>query len=520
MPYQNHRMLIALFILTASSVALSQTTINHQISGFEKDLKALQNTFQIPGMAVLIRQNGATIWEMYQGYADLESKRRVTEQTLFPIASVSKTFAAVLVMQQVEKGTLKLSDSVGKWLPQAKVPQSVTVAHLLSHTSEGEPGQQFLYSSRYGWLSSILEKATGTSYETLMKTYILTPLDMTDTLTTQTNPATEEHLATGYRFDGQLHPAPLPLGLNASSGLITSPKDLARFDAALDQSKFLSKQSFLSMGNAFIASNGLPQEYGYGFFVQQVFGEKLLWSYGQEDAFSCLFLKVPAHQLSLIIIANNNLLSDPARLIQGNLLRSRFALSFLRHFLIPDASSESMEQRLFLDQQEQIATVLQEGLFANYTQDMARRHKAGEQLAALIKTTPNLLEQGDLSLRHACAMFPPEHFPSIASFASKLDTHLSKRYPNHAYQLYYRAELEEMQGKSSKAITTCQSLVDLPNHVETWFRLEALYKLGKHYEIKDKAKARLYYSRLASVKWNYRGLPTLAKTWLAANPAP
>ena len=73
----------------------SSSETSHE--SFEKELVKLQSFFHIPGIAVLVKEGNQTIYENYLGYADLENQVPLDSSTLFPIASVSKTFASVLI---------------------------------------------------------------------------------------------------------------------------------------------------------------------------------------------------------------------------------------------------------------------------------------------------------------------------------------------------------------------------------------------------------------------------------------
>lgn len=83
---------------------------------------------------VLIAENGEIVYEHSFGYADLAAKRLNTSESVFPVASITKTFTATAILQLKEKGMLALSDPVAKYLPTFPYP-SITILSLLSHTS-------------------------------------------------------------------------------------------------------------------------------------------------------------------------------------------------------------------------------------------------------------------------------------------------------------------------------------------------------------------------------------------------
>lgn len=87
------------------------------------------------GNALLVRGE-SVLYEVSQGYADIESGTRCTARTRFQIASVSKQFTAAAVMLLIERGAVALDDEVGRWIPGCPPSwRGITVHHLLTHTS-------------------------------------------------------------------------------------------------------------------------------------------------------------------------------------------------------------------------------------------------------------------------------------------------------------------------------------------------------------------------------------------------
>ena len=95
---------------------------------------------KVPGLAALTLKEGKIFWAGYYGWANIEEKRPVTQDTLFQLASISKTVTACMIMQQVEQGKLNLDADINTYLPfKARNPkhadQPITLRHLLCHTS-------------------------------------------------------------------------------------------------------------------------------------------------------------------------------------------------------------------------------------------------------------------------------------------------------------------------------------------------------------------------------------------------
>jgi CubicO group peptidase (beta-lactamase class C family) len=145
-----------------------------------------------------------------------------------------------------------------------------------------------------------------------------------------------ERLATPYKVDkrGRLARTELtPEDISAASGLVSTVRDLARFDAALDSSLLLREETMrLAWSNTYNAQNvSLPT--GLGWFVQTYRGEPIVWHFGLvPNAYSSLIIKVPSRHLTLILLANSDGLSAPFELDAGDVTRSLFATLFLRLF--------------------------------------------------------------------------------------------------------------------------------------------------------------------------------------------
>lgn len=94
----------------------------------------------VPGLAAAVVKNNSVLWDGYYGMANIKDKKPVTSDTLFQIASISKTITACAVMQQVEKGQLHLDRDLNEILPfntgNPRHPgKTMTLRHLLTHTS-------------------------------------------------------------------------------------------------------------------------------------------------------------------------------------------------------------------------------------------------------------------------------------------------------------------------------------------------------------------------------------------------
>src|SRR5687768_9853336 len=149
------------------------------LAEFETQLDGLRTKLAIPGMSAIVMVHDTVLWEGSLGMADISSQARVTPATQFHLASLTKTFASTIVMQLVEQGLVDLDDPVGDYGITLTGPGIIRVRHLLSHTSDGTPGDQFSYNgNRFALLDQVIQRATGESFATRVMQRIVTPLGL------------------------------------------------------------------------------------------------------------------------------------------------------------------------------------------------------------------------------------------------------------------------------------------------------------------------------------------------------
>ena len=241
------------------------------------------------------------------GFSDKDKHTKNSTDTCFRIASLTKQFTAVAVMQLVEDGKISLDDTIDKYFPSYKYGKKITVKNLLTMTSgikdyinkDGdtdteaytesqidfkvskknsakenkkeimdwifdqklnfEPDEKYMYSnSAYFLLGDIIEQVSETSYEKYIKENILKPSGMMNTGFEST-----DKLAVGYQdiYDNAwtLYPG---VGYSAT-GLISNVPDLLKWVDALCTNKLISEKSFKEMTTPYKGN------YGYGFVVSK-----------------------------------------------------------------------------------------------------------------------------------------------------------------------------------------------------------------------------------------------------------
>lgn len=336
---------VSLLLLMSQHGALAQNgakKTQDKAAKIEEVLSLAHKYRQFNGTA-LVAENGKVIYRNGFGMANMEWGIRNAPDTKFRLGSITKQFTAMLTLQLVEQGKIKLDGKVSDYLPDYRqdIGQKVTVHHLLTHTSgipsytgqpgffenvsrnpfkvtdfvkkhasgelEFEPGSKFSYNnSGYFLLGAIIERITGKSYEQALKDNILDPLGMKNTGYDHHDTLLQKRAA-GYRktADGYANAPYLDMSIPYAAGsMYSTVEDLYLWDQALYMDKLLSVQSKEVMYKPFL------QDYAYGWVVRNA-------SYKQNDVpveviahgggingFSTVIERYPK-QRNLIVILDN-----------------------------------------------------------------------------------------------------------------------------------------------------------------------------------------------------------------------
>ena len=329
----------------------------------DAELKAAEARDEFSG-AILLAVGDTVLYTNAFGHAHRGHRVPNRVDTKFNLGSVDKQFTMVAVMRQVAAGAINLDTTVGTYLPDwpnRDVAESVTVRHLLTHTSgmgfywtetlfreigrfrtlqdyaglfvdeplAFRPGESWAYSNNgYIMLGLILEAVTGESYHDHIAEIILRPLDMENTGAFATDAVTP-NLATGYTrlrlsdllndFDPEAevqdevwytnhftHPA---RGASAGGGYSTV-EDLFDFSRALRGGKLVSPQTHALITapfNADLVGDAARSFYGYGVQIWDpgTPGERFGHSGGGLGN-GAMSLYYPAHDLTVIWLTNQD----------------------------------------------------------------------------------------------------------------------------------------------------------------------------------------------------------------------
>jgi len=329
----------------------------------ESYLESLRQQAGIPGMSAVLVRERAVAWSRGFGYADVGARITATPDTPYFVGDVSEAFAATLLLQCVEQRHVFLDDPISRVGLSDPEPDA-TVRGLLSHAAPDGATTAFLFSpDRFAHLTQVMEACAPQPYRKSIAHRVLDASIMMDSV-----PGTDLADQNLELPDGMFDPSDLeryrrilgrtavpykvdakkratrntdlqPVAINASTGLVTTAMDLARFDAALtptdddDHSALLLPDTLNAAWTNSSGRGGVTLPTGLGWFVQFYNGEKIVWQFGNvPNAYSALVVKLPNRGVTFILLANSDGLSAPFNLAQGDVTKSLFASVFLRLF--------------------------------------------------------------------------------------------------------------------------------------------------------------------------------------------
>lgn len=312
---------------TTGNTSQTDADLRQQIDSLIVQRMREQN---IPGYAISVIKDGRLIVHNAYGFQNVEQQRPTTNQTVFGLASVTKTFTAFCLLSLVDKGLISLDDPLNKYLRGlgddykkltirqlasmvAGVPSNIGEQkpwtqqfEQLVHTPlVSEPGTKCLYSNySYRLLGSVIESVTGKPYLEYVNETILAPFGMTTTGTNATL-AQSGLIAQVYGDNnGSVPPHPIPFmnpAAQFSAGmLVSSSDDMLRYAEALLSRKVLSPTAYQTLWyERPPLSTGEPSRWAFGW------GSKVAPRYGNVRTVS-MNGGVPGVASTMILLPEKN----------------------------------------------------------------------------------------------------------------------------------------------------------------------------------------------------------------------
>ena len=337
--------LLAAFLAPVSTRAqqalppVIETQVDHLVGD---EMAALHE----PSLAISIVNDGQLVFAKGYGVSDVENNVPATADTVYRIASLSKSLTATAAMRLAEEHKLDLDAIVQKYCPAFPMKQwPIIVREVLTHQSGirhyknddesintrhytsinealtqdfardpllSEPGTKFIYSS-YGYLvlGCIMEGASGMTYPEYMKQSIFGPAGMNSTRLDNIFEIIPGR-ARGYSIDNDGKPQNAIL-LDISnkppgSGINSSARDLGRFMVALYGGKLVTPATWKQMITPAKTRDGKPTVYGYGWFVggpiSTYHGLREVGHGGDVQGFASVLYSIPEKRFAVVALSN------------------------------------------------------------------------------------------------------------------------------------------------------------------------------------------------------------------------
>ncbi len=341
----------------AATSTPSTTSTSPSTSSLDSTLSQLFALELAPGLSVAVVRDTQVIYAKGFGWADVEARRPATPQTIFYIASTTKSFTGLAAVLLEEQGRLDLDAPLSRYLPAATLqsplnPDSITLRSLLSHTHgidndgpivfrtaySGEhtndrlvsllashppakTGRDYVYGNiGYNIAGLAMDAALGESWRDVLQRTIFQPLGMTST-TAYVSRMPRERLAQPYRWEptgfARAHYGKGDANMQAAGGLVSTAADMARWleahinDGLVDGRRVFParaiaethrRQATLRANIRGLALNG----YGFGWQIGTLGADTILTHGGGFLGFSTIMSFMPQRRIGVIVMTNEN----------------------------------------------------------------------------------------------------------------------------------------------------------------------------------------------------------------------
>jgi CubicO group peptidase (beta-lactamase class C family) len=325
------RLLLFLVILPQCDVCGQEREL---VGKIDKYIHPYVETNNFSG-TILISRKGRIIYHKAFGLANREFEVPNDPNTVFHIASLSKTFTAAAILLLEQKELLSTDDRLSKYVPDYPLGDKITIHHLLSHTSgitdindlpeyicaslqqqtpetlvalfknkplEFLPGEKYQYtSSNYHVLALIIELVSKQKYGDFLRENIFYPLKMEQTIEHENMAEPVNKMAEGYSADGNfgLQKSPyLDWSAKAGGGAIaTTANDLEKWNRALSGTSLLSDKSKSKMFTLYADS-------GYGWYIGKQYDKNYIYMNGRSPGFCAHMGRYPTEEIYVIVLSN------------------------------------------------------------------------------------------------------------------------------------------------------------------------------------------------------------------------
>jgi CubicO group peptidase (beta-lactamase class C family) len=316
--------------------------------------------------AILVTEKGQTLLHKGYGYKNAAAGALNDTNTIFQLGSVTKQFTAAVILKLAAQKKLKLTDKLSKYYPGYPKGDSITIHHLLSHTSgivnytnneafmskevlqpvteqrmlsifkneplEFSPGTRWGYSnSGYMLLGYIIKKVTKQPYEKVVRQLILSPLKMEHSGFDFVRLKSADRAKGYFVMDGAKSIESSYVDSSASyaaGAMYSTTADMLKWHNGLLQNKILSRQWLEK------AFTPVKNKYGYGWAIDSADGKRITTHNGGIFGFNSSFYRVEADDVCIVML--NNAGNPKLDEIAGSVLK----ILYNKPYKLPEAKKE------------------------------------------------------------------------------------------------------------------------------------------------------------------------------------
>jgi serine beta-lactamase-like protein LACTB, mitochondrial len=340
------RLTICVLLCIATATAQQRKLDDAKRAKLESAVSKFMAQSSVPGVSVAVVEDGEYVWSEGFGMADLENFVPATPQTLYRLASISKSLTAVGAMQLWERGKLDLDAPVQKYCPAFPQKSSpITTREVLAHLggirhykSDSQddpevgntkhfndpitagldffkndslvapPGTKFSYSTQgFTLVGCAMEGASGEKYVDFMRENVIGPAGMSDTQTDNRFAVIPHRTRFYHKYEsGQVANAEF---LDSSykipgGGWLSSADDMARFEVAILHDKLLKPATRELMWTPQKLTNGDKSDYALGWGTGTSLGIFDVGHGGGQQGTSTFFMIVPERKDGVVVLIN------------------------------------------------------------------------------------------------------------------------------------------------------------------------------------------------------------------------
>lgn len=332
----------AIFLPDAAAMAQPAPLPAQQVARLDAATAALDRP-NAPGCAAGVMRAGSLVYERYAGSADLDHGVRIGPRTKFFIESSSKQFTAMAIILLALDHRLSLDDDVRRYVPELpNYGEAITLRHLLTHTSglrddtnlllmagwrisdvqtqddvldfvRGQqhlnfrPGDEYMYSNTgYTLLALVVSRVSGKAFPQFVAERIFAPLGMTDSEFVEDAGRVIADRAIGYwpPEEGRYRIARPPFAYAGPTGLVTTLRDLARWDGNYEAMTVGGRAARDLMYARGRLNDGTPTGYGLGIYLGEYRGQPIQSHAGSGPGYKAEFIRFPGQRLGIAVICN------------------------------------------------------------------------------------------------------------------------------------------------------------------------------------------------------------------------